>query len=59
MPTPTIMPLVCASGVAVMFCGLLVLERGTAMGVGVMAFGALWWVSALYGWLTTPLEHAA
>ncbi|WP_236646390.1 cytochrome c oxidase subunit I [Gemmatirosa kalamazoonensis] len=59
MPTPTIMPLVCAGGVAVMFCGLLVLERSTAAGVGVMVCGAVWWVSALYGWLTTPLERAA
>jgi hypothetical protein len=41
-----------------MFSGLFFLERNTKLGVGVMLFGALWWVSALYTWLTTPLEGA-
>jgi cytochrome c oxidase subunit I len=58
MPRPTILPLVCALGVVVMFCGLFFLEASTALGVGVMVGGALWWVSALVGWLTTPLEAA-
>jgi cytochrome c oxidase subunit I len=58
MPNPTIMPLVCATGVIVMFCGLLFLEKSTMTGVGVMLFGAVWWISALYNWLTTPLEDA-
>jgi cytochrome c oxidase subunit 1 len=56
MPSPSILPLVCAAGVVVMFAGLLFLEWSTRLGVGIMIGGALWWVSALYGWLTTPLE---
>jgi cytochrome c oxidase subunit 1 len=56
MPNPSILPLVCAVGVVVMFSGLFFLEASTALGVGVMVGGALWWVSALVGWLTTPLE---
>ena len=58
MPAPSVMPLVCALGVAAMFCGLFALARGTWLGVGVIAAGALWWISALCGWLTTPLEVA-
>jgi len=59
MPSPSIMPLVCAAGVVCMFCGLLFLERSTTLGVAVMVGGAVWWVSALCGWLTTPLEEVA
>ncbi len=58
MPNPSIMPLVCATGVVVMFCGLLFLDRSTTTGVGIMAFGAVWWIGSLYNWLTTPLEDA-
>jgi hypothetical protein len=58
MPNPSIMPLVCATGVIVMFSGLLFLEKSTKLGVGIILFGALWWVSSLYNWLTTPLEDA-
>jgi len=58
MPNPSIMPLVVAAGVVCMFCGLLFMEKSTKLGVGVIIFGALWWVSALYNWLTTPLEDA-
>jgi cytochrome c oxidase subunit 1 len=58
MPSPTILPLVCAFGVVGMFCGLFFLEASTRLGVSVMVLGALWWVSALVGWLTTPLETA-
>jgi cytochrome c oxidase subunit 1 len=57
MPNPSIMPLVCATGVVVMFCGLLFLKN-TATGVSIMLLGAVWWVVALYNWLTTPLEDA-
>jgi cytochrome c oxidase subunit 1 len=58
MPNPSIMPLVCAAGVVFMFCGLLFLEKSTWTGVAVMATGALWWVTSLFHWLTTPLEDA-
>jgi cytochrome c oxidase subunit 1 len=58
MPNPSIMPLVCAAGVIVMFSGLLFLEKSTKLGVGISLLGAAWWVSALYNWLTTPLEDA-
>jgi cytochrome c oxidase subunit 1 len=58
MPNPSIMPLVCAAGVVFMFCGLLFLEKSTMAGVSVMAIGALWWVTSLFHWLTTPLEDA-
>jgi cytochrome c oxidase subunit 1 len=58
MPNPSIMPLVCATGVIVMFCGLLFLRKSTTLGVGIILFGALWWTSSLYNWLTTPLEDA-
>jgi hypothetical protein len=57
MPNPSIMPLVCATGVVFMFCGLLFLKN-TATGVSIMLLGAVWWVVALYNWLTTPLEDA-
>jgi cytochrome c oxidase subunit I len=57
-PSPSILPLASAAGVVVMFSGLLFLETSTRLGVGVMVVGALWWVSALSAWLTTPLEHA-
>jgi cytochrome c oxidase subunit 1 len=58
MPNPSIMPLVCATGVVVMFCGLLFLGKSTSTGVGIMLLGATWWVVSLYNWLTTPLEDA-
>ena len=58
MPNPSIMPLVCAVGVVVMFSGLMFLNKSTQLGVSVMVLGALWWVAALYNWLTTPLEDA-
>ncbi|MGZ8456699.1 MAG: cytochrome c oxidase subunit I [Gemmatirosa sp.] len=58
MPNPSIMPLVCALGVVVMFCGLLFLQKSTMTGVSIMVLGALWWVTSLYNWLTTPLEDA-
>jgi len=49
---------VCAVGVVVMFSGLMFLNKSTQLGVSVMVIGALWWVAALYNWLTTPLEDA-
>jgi cytochrome c oxidase subunit 1 len=58
MPNPSIMPLICAAGVVVMFSGLMFLEKSTKLGVSVMVLGALWWVTSLYNWITTPLEDA-
>jgi cytochrome c oxidase subunit 1 len=58
MPNPSIAPLICAAGIVFMFCGLLVLEKNTKLGVAWIVVGALWWVSTLYNWLTTPLEDA-
>jgi cytochrome c oxidase subunit I len=56
MPRPTIMPLLVALLVAVMFGGLLLLGTSTALGVGVMVSGALGAIACLLNWLTTPLE---
>jgi cytochrome c oxidase subunit 1 len=58
MPNPSIWPLICATGVVVMFCGLMFLEKSTKLGVSVMVLGTLWWVASLMNWLTTPLEDA-
>ena len=56
MPNPSIWPLITASGIMVMFCGLLFLEKSTTTGVAIMLIGTLWWVGSLYKWLLTPLE---
>jgi cytochrome c oxidase subunit I len=56
MPNPSIMPLVVAFFVVVMFCGLLFLGKSTMLGVGIMVVGALGWVFGLFNWLLTPLE---
>jgi len=58
MPNPSIWPLVCATGVVVMFSGLMFLNKSTALGVGIMVVGALWTTASLLHWLTTPLEDA-
>ncbi len=56
MPNPSILPLLCAFGIIVMFAGTMFLQMSTALGVGVMIFGTVFWVAVLYKWLLTPLE---
>jgi hypothetical protein len=57
MPNPSILPLVVAFFVVVMFSGLLFLDaEGSKLGVSIIIIGALGWVTGLYAWLTTPLE---
>jgi cytochrome c oxidase subunit 1 len=56
MPNPSIMPLLVAFFVVVMFSGLLFLGKATTVGVGIIIVGALGWVLSLYNWLLTPLE---
>jgi cytochrome c oxidase subunit 1 len=56
MPNPSILPLVVAFFVVLMFSGLLFLGKGTTTGVAIIVLGAFGWVCALYAWLTTPLE---
>jgi cytochrome c oxidase subunit I len=58
MPSPSILPMACALGLVVMFGGLFLLETHIGLAVCVMALGALAWIAALVGWLTTPLEEA-
>ena len=57
MPSPSILPMVCAFGIVVMFGGLFLLATHGVLAVCVMALGGLTWISALFGWLTTPLEE--
>jgi cytochrome c oxidase subunit 1 len=57
MPNPSILPLVVAFFVVVMFSGLLLLDKeGAKLGITTIIVGALGWVCGLYAWLMTPLE---
>jgi len=56
MPNPSLQPLITATGIVVMFCGLLFLEKSTTTGVAIMLGGTVLWVGSLYNWLLTPLE---
>jgi len=57
MPSPTIMPLIVAFGLTVMFTGPLVMHGQTRLaGVLVSLLGAFIMVGGLYNWLLTPLE---
>ncbi len=56
MPNPSIWPLVCATGILVMFSGLLFLEANATLAIAINITGALVWIGALYKWLLTPLE---
>jgi len=58
MPNPSIMPLITAAGLIVMFSGLLFTDTSMPLAVGIMITGALSWIMALYNWLLTPLEDA-
>jgi len=58
MPNPSIMPLITAAGMIVMFSGLLFTDTSMPLAVGIMITGALSWIMALYNWLLTPLEDA-
>ena len=51
MPTPTLKPLIAASGLGVMFTGLIWHRT-----LPVMLLGAAIFVATLYNWLLTPLE---
>ncbi len=56
MPNPSIWPLVCASGILVMFAGLLFMEANAKLAIAINVTGAVLWIGALYKWLLTPLE---
>jgi len=56
MPNPSIWPLITATGMLVMFCGLLFMESNTPLAIGIMLVGTLGWIASLYTWLLTPLE---
>ena len=56
MPNPSIWPLVCATGILVMFSGLLFMEANTKLAIAINITGAILWIGALYKWLLTPLE---
>jgi cytochrome c oxidase subunit 1 len=56
MPNPSIWPLVCATGLLVMFSGLLFMGSAPKVAIAIMLVGTVWWVGSLYKWLLTPLE---
>ncbi|HMS01710.1 MAG TPA: cytochrome c oxidase subunit I [Gemmatimonadaceae bacterium] len=58
MPNPSILPLVTAVGVIVMFSGMLFTGSNIKLAVAIMIGGAVWWIAGLYSWLLTPLEDA-
>ena len=58
MPNPSILPLVTATGVIVMFCGMLFTDTNQKLAIAIMIGGAVWWIASLYSWLLTPLEDA-
>ena len=59
MPNPTIKPLICATGMTVMFSGLLFIHKNNwPLALSIMIGGALLMTTALYAWLLTPLEDA-
>jgi cytochrome c oxidase subunit I len=59
MPNPTIKPLVMAFGLVLMVSGLLFMHRESkTLALAVILGGATIMVTALYAWLTTPLEDA-
>jgi cytochrome c oxidase subunit I len=59
MPNPTIKPLICATGMVVMFTGLLFIHKNNMpLALTVMIGGALLMTTSLYAWLLTPLEDA-
>ncbi len=56
MPNPSIWPLITATGLLVMFAGLMFLEGSTPVGTAIMLTGSAVWIGSLYKWLMTPLE---
>ena len=56
MPNPSIWPLVCATGMLIMFSGLLFMDSNTPLAITIMLSGTAVMVGSLYKWLTTPLE---
>jgi cytochrome c oxidase subunit 1 len=59
MPNPTIKPLICATGMVVMFTGLLFIHKDKMpLAIATMLGGALIMIISLYAWLLTPLEDA-
>jgi cytochrome c oxidase subunit 1 len=58
MPNPSILPLVTATGVLVMFSGMLFIDTSLKLAMAIMIGGAVWWIASLYSWLLTPLEDA-
>ena len=59
MPNPTIKPLLCATGMVIMFSGLLFIHLNkTPLAIATIIGGALIMTTSLYAWLLTPLEDA-
>ena len=59
MPNPTIKPLLCATGLVIMFSGLLFIHvNKTPLAIATIIGGALMMTTSLYAWLLTPLEDA-
>jgi cytochrome c oxidase subunit 1 len=56
MPNPSIWPLICATGLIVMFSGLLFMDASVKTAMTVMLLGSACWIGSLYKWLLTPLE---
>ena len=56
MPNPSIWPLVCATGMLMMFSGLLFMDSNASLAISIMLGGTAVMVGSLYMWLTTPLE---
>jgi cytochrome c oxidase subunit 1 len=58
MPNPTILPLLTAIGILVMFSGMFFTGSNMMLAVAIMIGGAACWIACLYSWLLTPLEDA-
>ena len=55
-PSMVVTATINATGMLVMFCGLLFMESNTPLAIGIMLVGTLGWIASLYTWLLTPLE---
>ncbi len=56
MPNPSILPLICAIGLLVMFSGMLFTQSSMPTATAIMLIGSAIWIGSLYSWLLTPLE---
>jgi cytochrome c oxidase subunit 1 len=56
MPNPSILPLICAIGLLIMFSGMLFTQSSMPTAIAIMLTGSAIWIGSLYSWLLTPLE---